>query len=55
MVLVVHGQRPEAFDRGQGTPREGHGVLVGTIQSSAGRVEVLIEVLRLVLGVDEDI
>ena len=55
MVLVVERQRPEAVHRRRLVLREGHRVAVGAVEPHARRIEVLIEILRLVRRVDEDV
>src|SRR5262249_30179158 len=55
MLLVIKRERPEAPDRWKLSLGERDGVAVGAVQPATRAVEVLVEVLRLVRFVDEDI
>ena len=55
LMLVVDRQRPEPVDRRRAIFRECHGVAARAGEPVTVLVEVLVEILRLVRGVDEDV
>src|SRR5262245_56687575 len=55
MMLVVKRQRPEAIYGRRSPPVKSHRVTIGAVQALAGRIKVLVEVLRLLRRIDEDI